>query len=73
VSFIIHPVPARAKSPRRKADRSCSASHLYAVLNGMDAGLLSFDHTLAVLVANDRLGFILGISPVALRGCARIA
>ncbi len=72
MSFITHPVPARAKNSRRKADRSCSASHLYAVLNGMDTGLLSFDHTLAVLVANDRLGSILGISPLALQRCGAV-
>jgi len=39
------------------------------MLDGMDAGLLSFDHTLAILVANDRLRSILDIPPVVLQRC----
>jgi len=72
VSFITRPVPARGKSARRKADRSCRASHLHAMLDGMDAGLLSFDQTLAILVANDRLRSILDIPPVVLQRCGTV-
>ena len=61
MSFIARPVPARGKSARRKADRSCRESHLHAMLDGMDAGLLSFDHTLAILVANDRLSEVVPV------------
>lgn len=38
-----------------------TAPLLDAVLNGVDLGLLSFDSTLTILVANDPLAFILGI------------
>jgi len=42
------------------------------MLDGMDAGLLSFDHTLAILVANDRLRSILDIPPVVLQRCGTV-
>ena len=46
--------------------RQPEADHLHAVLNGLGAGLLSFDASLAILVRNDRLGGLLGIVPDAL-------
>jgi diguanylate cyclase (GGDEF)-like protein len=42
------------------------------MLNGMDAGLLSFNRTLAVLVTNDRFGSILGIPPMVLQRCGAV-
>jgi len=42
------------------------------VLDGMDIGILSFDRTLGILVANNRLGSILGVMPAVLHGCGTV-
>ncbi len=44
--------------------RACAAPHLRAALNGTDAGLLTFNETLEILFANDRLAATLEIQPV---------
>ncbi len=57
---------------RRQSTRSGPPSaefRLRAALNGVDAGLLTFDTTLAVLITNDRLGRVLNISAAILRRC----
>ena len=46
--------------------------HLQAALNGVDAGLLTFDATLGVLVSNDRLGMVLDIPAAVLRRCQTV-
>ena len=62
----------RGKAATRRTDRSCTSSHLHAALNGVGVGLLSFDHTLSILLANDRLAAILDIAPVALGRCMAV-
>ena len=47
-------------------ERQPDVDHFYAVLNGISAGLLSFDASLAVLVRNDHFGRLLGIASDAL-------
>ena len=47
-------------------ERQPEADHLHAVLNGLSAGLLSFDASLTIFVKNDQLGPLLGIVPDAL-------
>lgn len=69
MSLITRPAPAGAKTSKMRADRSCAAPYLHAVLDGMDIGISSFDRTLAILVVNDRLGSILGVPPAVLQGC----
>ncbi len=56
----------------RRTDRACTQSHLQAALNSIDVGLLSFDHTLSILLGNDCLGTILGITPAVLGRCTTI-
>jgi len=68
VSLVTYPAPAGAGSLRRKADRTCAVPHLHAVLDGMDIGILSFDQTLAILIVNNCIGSILGVSPAVLQG-----
>jgi len=46
---------------RGSADGSSNTSHLHAALNGMSAGLLTFNRNLDIVFANDRLGAMLEI------------
>lgn len=46
-------------------EQACAAPHLRAALNGMGLGLLTFNRSLEILFANDRLATTLEIPPMA--------
>ena len=66
VSSKVHELTRGGGSATAVAGRRPGADHLHAVLNGLGAGLLSFDASLAILARNDRLSAMLGIAPDAL-------
>ena len=65
VFSTVHELARDGGPPATSAGRQSTADHLSAVLNGLSAGLLSFDASLAILVRNDRLIGMLGIAPDA--------
>jgi diguanylate cyclase (GGDEF)-like protein len=48
---------------RKASMRSDAASHMHAALNGMSAGLLTFNRNLEIVFVNDRLADMLEIPP----------
>ena len=66
VFSTVHELARDGGASVASASRQPEADRLHAVLNGLSAGVFSFDASLAVLVKNDRLDGLLGIAADAL-------
>ncbi len=66
------PVPLATIKRDDARNRTCAASHLRAALNGISAGLLTFDEKLEIQFTNDRLATMLDIHPRAARDAASL-
>ncbi len=73
VPSTIHQLTRDGSAAMASAGRQPSAARLRAVLDGLGAGLFSFDASLAILVSNARLGSMLGMAPGALEGVTDVA
>jgi len=72
VSSMLQMSLAPDASPPVKVERSYTLADLHGILNGVTSGLFSFDQTLGILIANDRLAVILDIPPSVLRQCTAV-